>query len=422
MHERLELRMRANQFIDVIKTKPVEEIILYVIRALASPDFDADKKTVGCNAIFYAVQRTEHRTEVLDVLCRLGCDPLAVDSVGQTAAFYAARDGHIDALERLFQSGADIDSIDQFGQTPVFYAAREGRTDTVRWLVAHGADLNRPDSEGDRPVTYAVREGQHETLSSMVALGAATSFKNKLGSRLTDQIRGVLDSEVQTKLNDILDASAAVQLKRRSSNRKRFRLMFYSGDAEQFVMASGRKLQEFEQRFPDVGVWASRAPVPPIRSFPVANLQDQWSKRVGRFLEMVPKEAQAFKLLRKKNKAEQLRFARLVTCPMTLTVMKMKWVAGRYRRLQDFVDDVELLIANHEVAEDIHAALDAFKHYWSEFFMDSQIQTLLEKETRLACVLGGDLSRTEQSLLLEESEGTGTPASLLGISLRPLHL
>ena len=49
--------------------------------------------------------------------------------------FYAAREGHIEAIKKLASYGGDIDLVDNNGQTPIFYAIKGGRVDIVELML-----------------------------------------------------------------------------------------------------------------------------------------------------------------------------------------------------------------------------------------------------------------------------------------------
>jgi ankyrin repeat protein len=67
-----------------------------------------------------------------------------VDKYGQTALFYAAREGHLEICKKLICSmGADCDQVDTNGQTPLYYAIRSVRLEAVEFLIKEaGANVN----------------------------------------------------------------------------------------------------------------------------------------------------------------------------------------------------------------------------------------------------------------------------------------
>ena len=52
---------------------------------------------------------------MVELLISLGCPPNHVDSYGQTAIFYGAREGHVEVCRRLVAHGANPDAIDNNG-------------------------------------------------------------------------------------------------------------------------------------------------------------------------------------------------------------------------------------------------------------------------------------------------------------------
>eukprot|EP00438_Fugacium_kawagutii_P014553 Skav232296 [mRNA] locus=scaffold882:398467:399534:- [translate_table: standard] len=63
------------------------------------------------------------------------------DELGQTALFYAARQGHAGTIEYLMRQGADPNIVDKNGETAIFYAVLKKRADAVRALLDGGANL-----------------------------------------------------------------------------------------------------------------------------------------------------------------------------------------------------------------------------------------------------------------------------------------
>eukprot|EP00438_Fugacium_kawagutii_P014545 Skav232288 [mRNA] locus=scaffold882:330615:331682:- [translate_table: standard] len=63
------------------------------------------------------------------------------DELGQTAIFYAARQGHAVTIKYLMRQGADPNLIDKNGETAIFYAVLNKRADAVRALLEGGAAL-----------------------------------------------------------------------------------------------------------------------------------------------------------------------------------------------------------------------------------------------------------------------------------------
>ena len=56
--------------------------------------------------------------------------------------FFAAANGHVNAIRVLAGLGADVSTPDKNGATPVYIAARKGRSDVIRVLAELGVDVN----------------------------------------------------------------------------------------------------------------------------------------------------------------------------------------------------------------------------------------------------------------------------------------
>ena len=63
-----------------------------------------------------------------------------------TALHYAAREGHVEAVEALVAAGASLDARSEAGCTPLDVAAANGRTEAAAALVGAGAPLESMDT------------------------------------------------------------------------------------------------------------------------------------------------------------------------------------------------------------------------------------------------------------------------------------
>lgn len=162
--------------------------------------------------MFYAVLRRDE-----DEACELArfilessiLKPDHMDAYGQTALFYAAREGHTRCVQMLVEEfHFDVSHVDHAKQTAVFYAARDGRTDALDFLVRSGADINHVDANGDTPIFYSARDGRCDTIHRMVDLGANCGFRNRSKSYASTIARKM---GFKRLAND-LDAARKVQM------------------------------------------------------------------------------------------------------------------------------------------------------------------------------------------------------------------
>jgi glutaminase len=70
---------------------------------------------------------------------------------------WAASQGDVHELQRLYVSGADLSAADYDGRTGMHLAASEGHLDAVKFLVAKGFEVNPKDRWGGTPMTDAKR-------------------------------------------------------------------------------------------------------------------------------------------------------------------------------------------------------------------------------------------------------------------------
>eukprot|EP00438_Fugacium_kawagutii_P025676 Skav205821 [mRNA] locus=scaffold307:535344:536603:+ [translate_table: standard] len=107
--------------------------------------------------LFFAAARQHGQDSEASALCRMllerGVPVNHADELGQTALFYAARQGHAGTIEYLMRQGADPNLVDKNGETAIFYAVLKKRADAVRALLEGGAALE------------VINERQHTSMS-----------------------------------------------------------------------------------------------------------------------------------------------------------------------------------------------------------------------------------------------------------------
>jgi ankyrin repeat protein len=82
--------------------------------------------------------------------------PKDMNRGGMSALLFAARDGHVRAVQALLDAGADIDFTDPDGSTALMLALMNGHWDTAKYLIEAGADIHGWDWWGQTPLYLAV--------------------------------------------------------------------------------------------------------------------------------------------------------------------------------------------------------------------------------------------------------------------------
>ena len=108
----------------------------------------------------------------IEVLCKAGCDPSAVNDQGQSALHVASQADNLEALKALLDAKADIFAWDRFGDTPMHVAAANGAIRAIDSLAAAGAELDEANNDRCTAVHLAAREGQVTTIKALLAAGA----------------------------------------------------------------------------------------------------------------------------------------------------------------------------------------------------------------------------------------------------------
>lgn len=80
---------------------------------------------------------------------------LAANDDGNTALFYAAQYGRMDAVLFLLKEGMDVDVRNRIGSTPLMGAAAKGHKEVARLLYDLGSDPYEKNATGSSAVSYA---------------------------------------------------------------------------------------------------------------------------------------------------------------------------------------------------------------------------------------------------------------------------
>lgn len=150
---------------------PVKKTLLAFIALLVFPlaASGADRtETAPPQEIVYRVNLG--RADDVKLLLEKGLSPDMTDKAGVPLLALASsrkdREG-LNVVKALLDAGADINARDGLGQTALFYAARQGNADAVQFLLERNADYYAVDHFGDVARNVAHRQGHTDILQMM---------------------------------------------------------------------------------------------------------------------------------------------------------------------------------------------------------------------------------------------------------------
>ncbi len=113
----------------------------------------------------------------------LKLNPNQADINNQTPLFYFAKHNLVALIEHFISAyKADVNQVDSvIQQTAIFYAAASGSIDAIEALARHGADINWRDGNKETPVYYAITKGKMKAVEKIIELGADMNVKNRQG-------------------------------------------------------------------------------------------------------------------------------------------------------------------------------------------------------------------------------------------------
>ena len=89
-----------------------------------------------------------------------------------TSLMNAAKDGNVEAIQRILDSGADVNERTTEGKRALMMAASEGHADAVQLLIKHGADVDAVDSHNTTALIVAATGGYDDAVALLLENGA----------------------------------------------------------------------------------------------------------------------------------------------------------------------------------------------------------------------------------------------------------
>lgn len=104
------------------------------------------------------------------------------DHMGSTFLHRAAREGHVEIVEKLLESGASVCLEDLYGHLPLHVASMSGHPKIVQLLLNQDCDaLDKMSSTKLSPLHCAAKEGKLEVVKLLLERGASLNVQNSYG-------------------------------------------------------------------------------------------------------------------------------------------------------------------------------------------------------------------------------------------------
>ncbi|MFE5474839.1 ankyrin repeat domain-containing protein [Nocardia sp. NPDC056541] len=94
-----------------------------------------------------------------------------LDEWGRTPLHYAARDGDLEAINRLLDA-EDVNAADHHGWTPLHFAAQDGHPAAIERLLDAGADIDALTEKGMPAIYWAATSAGGDPVAAIRVLRA----------------------------------------------------------------------------------------------------------------------------------------------------------------------------------------------------------------------------------------------------------
>jgi ankyrin repeat protein len=139
----------------------------------------------GMTLLMAAAESGVECTRIL--LDKVGTDANDKDNEGRNALFYAARNGHADALNMLLDAGTDLHAKSAYGVTPLMETlwaiTNNGATElsAMHLLLERGADVNAKDADGRTALMQAAGAYKLAAVEKLLARAVKVNEQDKFG-------------------------------------------------------------------------------------------------------------------------------------------------------------------------------------------------------------------------------------------------
>lgn len=235
-------------------------------------------------------------------------------------------------VQRLINYGANVNNEDSIGQTALFYSAREGHREVSEVLINNGADPNKQDKKHQTPYHLAKKNNKTEVMDLLVSHGVTPikdmpTEKGKAGKKGGNKKK--VDNQFEPRRYVLMTYSDGVWKHLTAEELKNF--MASNGEVAKYLRDPG-KLQSLKTS----------------TVTPTMNLQDHWDKAAKKIVGHLWKMSGAVHF---QNPVDVVGlnipdYYEVVKKPMDLGTIKNKLATCEYNNCKEFIDDVELVFSN----------------------------------------------------------------------------
>ncbi|EZG69139.1 bromodomain domain protein [Gregarina niphandrodes] len=390
----------------VSESRGVDEI-LSVWRASSDAQLSAVDPVGGWSLLFYSAQRKPDGEAVTLsrylIEERNVCAGNLADVNEQTALFFAARDGNVKTCEYLMaQGGCDPGLRDTAGQTALFYAAREGQVETLRALETQSLTqykaslVNVTDRVGQSALFYAAREGQLDACEVLLELGAdprirdwkrttAHTYASRKGHTVVCALLKARCDEASSSPAQGTGTKAGAEPEPRHKALLQYRLPVSAHQAE-WIFPTADLIEEFEAEYPDLSAWSQ---VHSSVYEPLDGFRIEWSQTCLDIVNILANYKDAI-WFNKPVDTKALHcpdYYVVIKEPRDLTLIKKNLKELKYKKINDFLIDMDLVWSNcykyNPAHSNVHKAALKLQSLFQQALLDKNLQDLIQRELNL---------------------------------------
>ncbi|MBQ4100528.1 MAG: ankyrin repeat domain-containing protein [Oscillospiraceae bacterium] len=190
---------------------------LPIYTAIENDNMDAVLILVGCGAKVNIADETYStplsysaklgKTNIYDLLIKLGADKEMADNKGKTPIFYATLNG-LDMLKKMMNDGAVIYKTANDGTNLLHMASLSGNIKTYEYLLNSGIDECEYTTDGKSVLHFASESGEPEMFKMLISRGFDALEKTKNGENMlhlagSNEMVGYLLGNFKLDVNEV---------------------------------------------------------------------------------------------------------------------------------------------------------------------------------------------------------------------------